>query len=132
MTECKSVTEFNVHVSCFVDFVPYPTDKCMFKVINKKIRLCMCSSLEINTAWLHSIVFTVDFGHSQHISIVFLLLTLNKYLPVRCERRVIMFWKPYFKACFIEQFISAPNWNNVRPHCVFIMIWTCYGHMFPL
>ena len=28
---------FNVHLSCFVDFIPCPTDKYMFKVNNKKI-----------------------------------------------------------------------------------------------
>ena len=93
--------------------------KCMFKVNNAcvKIRLiCMCSNLKINTAWLCSLVFIVDFDHSQHIRIVFLLWTLNKYLSVGCERRVIMFWKPYFKVSFIQQFIIALNWNKLRPH----------------
>ena len=28
---------FNVHLSCFVDFILWPTDKYMFKVNNKKI-----------------------------------------------------------------------------------------------
>ena len=83
---------FNVHLSCFVDFILCPTDKYMFKVNNKKIRLiCMCSSLKINTACHGSFVFIVDFDHSQHINIVFLLLTLNKYLSVGCERQVMMF-----------------------------------------
>ena len=49
----------------------------------------------------YSFVFIVDFDHSQHISIVFLLLTLNKCLSVGCERQVIMFSKPYFKVSFI-------------------------------
>ena len=83
---------FNVHLSCFVDFILCPTDKYMFKVNNKKIRLiCMCSSLKINTACHRSFVFIVDFDHSQHINIVFLLLNLNKYLSVRCDIQVIMF-----------------------------------------
>ena len=113
---------FNVHLSCFVDFILCLTDKYMFKVNNKKIRLiCMCSSLKINTACHRSFVFIVDFDHSQHINIVFLLLTLNKYLSVGCERQVIMFWKPYFKAYFIQQFIIAPNCNKLRPHEVLIM-----------
>ena len=87
------------------------------KLIIPKIRLiCMCSNLEINTAWLRSFVFIVDFDHSQQISIVFLVLTLNKYLPVGCERRAIMFWKPYFKVFFIQQFIIAPNWNKLQSH----------------
>ena len=40
----------------------------------------MSSKLKINTAWHRSDVFIVDFDHSQHIDIEFLLLTLNKYL----------------------------------------------------
>ena len=51
------------------------------KLTLKKIRLmCMCSSLKINTSSHCSFVFVVDFDHSQHINIVFLLLTLNKCL----------------------------------------------------
>ena len=46
----------------------------------------MCSSLKINTACHCSCVFVVDFDHSQHINIVFLLFTLNKYLSVGCEQ----------------------------------------------
>ena len=108
---------FNVHLSCFVDFILCPTDKYTFRANNKKIRLiCMCSSLKINTACHRSFVFIVYFDHSQHINIVFLLLTLNKYLSVGCERQVIMFWKPYFKAYFIQQFIIEPNWNKLRLH----------------
>ena len=49
----------------------------------------MCSKLKINTALHNSGVFIVDFDQSPHISIVFLLLTLNK--SVGCEREVIMF-----------------------------------------
>ena len=108
---------FNVHLSCFVDFILCPTDKYMFKVNNKKIRLiCIWSSLKINTGCHRCFVFIVDFDHSQHINRVFLLLTLNKYLSVGCERQVIMFWKPYFKAYFMQQFIIAPNWNKLRLH----------------
>ena len=69
----------------------------------------MCSSLKINTAYHRSFVFIVDFDHSQHIDIVFLLLTLNKYFSDQCERQAIMFSKPFLKAYFIQQFITAPN-----------------------
>ena len=40
----------------------------------------MCSKLKVNTACHRSGVFIGDLGHSQHINIVFLLLTLNKPL----------------------------------------------------
>ena len=35
----KTALLFNVHLSCFVDFILCPTDKYLFKVNNKKIRL---------------------------------------------------------------------------------------------
>ena len=73
---------FNVHLSCFVDFILCPTDKYMFKVKDKKIWLIcwMCSKLKVNTAWHRLGVFIVDLDHRQHINIVFLLLTLKKHL----------------------------------------------------
>ena len=113
----------NVHLSCFVDFILYPTNKYMFKVNNKNIRLIcwMCSN--INTAWHSSSVFIVDYDHSQHINIVFLLLTLNKFLPVECKRQVnnvlktqktkYLFHNKSSKAYFIQWFIIAPNWNKL-------------------
>ena len=93
----ETVLLFNVHLICFVDFIlsyAQLTNICS-KVCNKKVRLfCwICWKLKINTSWHSSAVFIVDFDHSQHVNIVFLLLTLNKYLSVRCERQVIMFWK---------------------------------------
>ena len=35
----KTALLFNVRLSCFVDFILCPTDKYLFKVNNKKIRL---------------------------------------------------------------------------------------------
>ena len=114
----------NMHLRCFVDFIFSPTDKYMFKVNNKKNRLicCMRSKLKINTAWHSSGVFVVDFKHSQHINIVFLLLTLNKCLSVGCERQVIIFWKHKKRyTCFVikvampiqSAIYLAPNWNEL-------------------
>ena len=51
----------------------------------------MCSKVNINAACRNAGVFSVDFDYSQHINIVFLLLSFNQYLPVECERQVIMF-----------------------------------------
>ena len=114
---------FNVHLNCFVNFILCPTDKYMFKVNNKKIRLIcwMCSKIKLNTTWHRSGVFIVVFDQSQYISIVFLLLTLNEYVSVGCERQVIMFWKQKKRhICFVIKvhslyhsaiYIIAPNWN---------------------
>ena len=71
---------FNVHLSYFVEFILCSTDKYMFKVNNKKIRLIcwMCSKLKINTAWHSSGVFIIDFHHSQHISVsIYTVSTFN-------------------------------------------------------
>ena len=56
----------------FVDFILCPTDKNMFKVNNKKISLIswMCSKLKVNRTWHCSVVFVVDFDHSQLINIM--------------------------------------------------------------
>ena len=108
---------FNVHLSCFMNFILCPTDKYMPKVNNKKIRLiCMCLSLNINSAWHRCFVFIDDFDHSLHINIVFRLLTLCKYFSGGCKRQAIMFWKLYFKAYFIQQFIIAPKRNKSWSH----------------
>ena len=57
----------NMHLSCFVNFILCPTEKYMFKVNNKKIRLIcwMCSKLKLGTTWHRSGVFIVDFDQSQ-------------------------------------------------------------------
>ena len=46
--------------------------------------------LKTNTAQHRSGVFNIDFDH-KHNSIVFLLLNLNSYLSVECERQAKMF-----------------------------------------
>ena len=107
---------FNVHLSFFVDFILCQTDKYMSKVNNKKIRLIywMCSKLKIDTAWHRSGGFVADFDHNQHVNIVFLLSTLNKYLSAGCERQVIMFWKhKKWYVCFVLKVASALSFNNL-------------------
>ena len=115
----ETVLLFNVHLSFFVDFILCQTDKYISTVNNKKIRLIcwMCSKLKINTAWHRSGVFVTDFDHNQHVNIVFLLLTLNKYLSARCESRVIMFWKHRKRyICFVLKLASHLSFNNLSLH----------------
>ena len=107
---------FNVHLSFFVDSILCQTDKYMSKVNNKQIRLIcwMCSKLKINTAWHRSGVFVADFDHNQHVNIVLLLLTLNKYLSAGCESQVIMFWKHKKRyICFVLKVASLLSFNNL-------------------
>ena len=115
-------------LSCFVDFIQYPTGKYMFKVNNEKIRLIcsMCSKLTINTAWNCSGAFIVDVDHSQHIKMVFLLSTLTKYLSAGCERQVIMFWnhkKRYI--CFVTKVARPISFSDLSLHRIEIN----YEHM---
>ena len=114
---CKCFKEsailFNVQLSCTVDFIPCQTEKYMFKVNNKKID-SSGSKLKINTAWHRSGVFIVDFNLT-----VFLLLTLNKYLSVGCERQVIVFWKHKKRyICFIINISRPILLSNLSLHRV--------------
>ena len=108
---------YNVHLSCFVDFILCPTDKYMFKVNNKKIRLIcwICSKLKVSTAWPRLCVFIVDLDHSQHINIVFLLLTLKKHLSAVQERQVITFWKNKKRdICIVIKIARPISFNDYR------------------
>ena len=79
----------------------------------------MCSNLKINTAWPSSGAFIVDFDHSQHINILFLLLTLSKYLPVGCERQVIMHWKHIKQyICFVIKVARPISFSDLLLHRV--------------
>ena len=109
----------------------------MFKFNNKKIRfICwMCSKLKINTASHSSSVFIVYFDSSQHISIAFLLLTLNMYLSVGWEREVIMFWKhKKHYICFVIKVARPISFSDLSLHRIEInceqmtMLWTYYEH----
>ena len=109
----ETVLLFNVHLSYFADFTLCPTGKfkinCLKLIIKKITVICwMRSKLKVNTAW-----------HSWLINIVFLFLSLNKYLAVGCERQVIMKTQKAIsfvlnkKSHFIQRFIVAPIRNKL-------------------
>ena len=63
-----------------------PSGNYMFKFINRNTRTrCeICSKLTIKIPeyqWHHSGILIVNFEHIQHLLLVFLLLTLNMWLP---------------------------------------------------
>ena len=140
----ETVLLLNMHSRCFVDFILCPTD--MFKVKNKKIRLiCIYSNLKINRAWYRSGVFIVDFDHSQDINILFLHLTLKKYLSAECELQVMMLWKQKKQYIILVIKLARPiSFSNLSLHrnCIEInydqivsILWhehimDYYGHMF--
>ena len=79
----------------------------------------MCSKLKLNTTLHRSGAFIVDFEQSEYINIVFLLLTLNKYLVIRVRKTshnvlktqkvTYLFRNKSCKAYFIQRFIIAPG-----------------------
>ena len=126
---------FNLHLRCFVSFILCPIGKYMFKVINEKIRLIcwMCSKLKLNTTWYCSGVFIVDFDQSQYINIVFLFLTLNKHVSLRCKWQVILFWKhKKRRICFVINVARPISFSDLSLHQIEInykqmtILWTYY------
>ena len=119
----ETASLFNMHLSCFVDFILCPTNKYMFKVYKKARLICwMCSKLKIYTPWHSSTVFIVDFDHSQHINYRFSTFNFEQVFVSRVRKKVIVFWKhkkryvfrkKSCKAYFIQWFIIEPNWNKL-------------------
>ena len=66
----------------------YPAGNYMFKVNNRNTRTrCeICSKLTIKIPerrqWRRSGIFIVNFEHILHLVLVFLLLTLSRYMPI--------------------------------------------------
>ena len=109
----------------------------MFKVNNEKIRLlCWVNVFSVKTkCYMISFwcFFIVDFDQSQYITIVFLLLTLNKHLSIGCERQVIMFWKHRKRhICFVIKVAKPISFSDLSLHQTEInyeqmtILWTYY------
>ena len=84
MFTANSNTSFHKHC---IRLYLIPAGIYLFKVNNRKTRTrCeICSKLTINTPkrrqWRRSGVFIVNFEHISHLVLVFLLLTLSRYMP---------------------------------------------------
>ena len=70
------------HVQRSNESTIYPADIYLLKINyrNTKTRCEIWSELTINTTGRRQVFFIVNFEHISHIVLVFLLLTLNKYL----------------------------------------------------
>ena len=88
----------------------------MFKVNNRNTRTrCeICSKLTIKTPerryWCRSGVFIVYFEHISHLVLVFLLLTLTRYIPTG-TRSMTSFWCPY---CYHCSDVSTVDFEQVN------------------
>ena len=128
----ENVLLFNVHLGCFVDFILCPTDKYMFKVNNKKIRLIcwMCRELKINKAWHSSIVFIDLDRHS---------ITAYQYTVSTFHFEQVFVgkvWKTSHKryVCFVIKVSRPISVRDLSLHQIEInyeqmtIIWACYKH----
>ena len=82
-------------------FEAFPTGICMLKVNNRNTRTrCeICSKLTIKIPerrhWRRSDIFIVNFEHISYLVLVFLLLTLNIYLPAGLKSGRKLFFPPH-------------------------------------
>ena len=138
---CFKETElsFNVHLSCFVDFILCRTAKYMFQVNNKKIRLIcwMCSKLKINTAWHRFYCWLWPQSTHQYSVSNFNLKQLflsrvwkTSHNVLKTQKAIYLFCYKSCEAYFIQRFFIASNWNKlrVRNHiqgCAALWLATC-------
>ena len=108
------------------------TNTCSKLATKKKINLLNKFKVKDNIAWHSSRVFIVDFDYSQHVNIVFLLLTLNKYLSVG---QVIIFQKHKKRHnCFVIKVARPISFSYLSLHWTEIifeqitLLWTYYEH----
>ena len=76
--------------------------------------------------------FYCYFDHVQHTNIVFLLLTLNKYLSVGYEKQVIMVWKNKKRyICFLIKVARLVSFRDLSLPQIEIIInkWPYYEHI---
>ena len=83
-----------------------PVDIYMLKVSNNNTRTrCeICSELRIKTPehhWRRSGVFILNFEHISHLVLVFLLLTLNRQMPIKNFHVLANFQVPKFSLCIL-------------------------------
>ena len=95
-----------------------PTGKYMLKVNNKSLILLywLSSKLIIKTPeWRRSGVFIVNFEHISNLVLVFILLTLNRYMPTGIDQCVsfILYRKLYAVAIYkFGSFIVFLCWEH--------------------
>ena len=115
---CFKETElsFNVHLSCFVDFILCRTAKYMFQVNNKKIRLIcwMCSKLKINTAWNRFYCWLWPQSAYQYGVSTF---NLKQVFLSRVWKTSIMFWKHKKRyICFVIKVARPISFSDFSLH----------------
>ena len=113
---CTSFKEtallFNVHLSCFVNFVLGPTD-------NKKNRtICwMCSKLK--SFWCFSYrlwpqsVWQCSLSTSNFEQVFVSIVWKTSHNVLKIQKATYLFCNKSYKAYFIQRFIIPPNWTKL-------------------
>ena len=116
---------FNVHLSCFVDFILCPTDKYMFKVNNKKNLINLLNVFKVKSRysmtsfrciycwpWPQSAYqYSVSTFNFKEAFVSSVRKTSHNVLKKQKAR--YLYRNKSCKAYFIQRFIIAPNWNNI-------------------
>ena len=102
---CIYVITSSRELKCFLFFMFNPAGIYLLKVNNRntRARYKICSKLITKTPERRRRrpgVFIVNFEHISHLILVFLLLTLNKYLPAERQPCECINAKIKFKNCF--------------------------------
>ena len=116
---------FNVHLSCFVDFILCPTEKYIFKVNNKKIWLICWISSKVKCKhsmtsfrciycwpWPQS---TYQYSASTFNFKEAFVSSVRKtsHNVLKNQKSRYLYRNKRCKAYFIERFIITPNWNKL-------------------
>ena len=114
---------FNVRLSCFVDFILYPTDKYMFKVKNKKKLINLLNLFKVKSkhgmtsfrciygwpwpqsTYQHS-VSTFNFKEAFVSSV-----RKTSHNVLQKQKARYLYVNKSWKAYFIQRFIIPPNWD---------------------
>ena len=116
---------FNVHLSCFVDFILCPTDKYMFKVNNKKNLINLLNVFKVKSRysmtsfrciycwpWPQSAYqYSVSTFNFKEAFVSSVRKTSHNVLKKQKAR--YLYRNKSCKAYFIQRFIIAPNWNKL-------------------
>ena len=113
---------FNVHLSCFVDFILCPTDKYMFKVNNKKNLINLLNVFKVKSRysmtsfrciycwpWPQSAYqYSVSTFNFKEAFVSSVRKTSHNVLKKQAR---YLYRNKSCKTYFIQRFIIAPNWN---------------------
>ena len=116
---------FNVHLSCFVDFILCPTDKYMFKVKDKKNLINLLNVFKIKSKYSMASFRCIYCWPWRQAAYQYSVSTFNfkeafvssvrktSHNVLKKQKARYLYRNKSCKAYFIQRFIIAPNWNKL-------------------